>query len=111
MVDRTRSTETRSVTVLSKRRLTETLASALVVESGSNKKYSIKFQSRADVDCLMNDVEAGTMVIIRGFMSEYKGRPEFTVYSFEVNSRARKTFYPSEEIEYVIAKPKNKAIN
>jgi hypothetical protein len=51
------------------------------------------------------------MLIIRGFMGEYKGKPEFNVYSFEVNDRATKTFYPSEDIEYVVAKPKKKTTN
>jgi hypothetical protein len=110
-MEKTKIVETRCVTVLRKTKRTESLADVWAVENGSNKKYSVKFQGSNNVECLMNDINPGTMLIIRGFMGEYKGKPEFNVYSFEVNDRATKTFYPSEDIEYVVAKPKKKTSN
>jgi hypothetical protein len=110
-MEKTKIVETRCVTVLRKSKRTESLADIWAVENGSNKKYSVKFQGINNVECLMNDINPGTMLIIRGFMGEYKGKPEFNVYSFEINDRVTKAFYPSEDIEYVVARPKNKAIN
>jgi hypothetical protein len=108
---KTKINETRCVTVLSKRQRTDTLANIWAVESGSNKKYSVKFQGRVDVECLMNEIQVGTMLIVRGFMGEWRGEPEFNVYSFEVSNRSKKTYFPSEDVEYINFKLKKKESN
>jgi hypothetical protein len=59
----------------------------------------------------MYDIPLDSNIIVHGFMGQFNGKPEFTVNSYEVRSKAMKTFYPSEEIEYVVARPKKKAIN
>ena len=111
MTNRIRTTETRFVSVLSKWYKTPSLAIAKVKENGSNKIYTVKFNSSIDADCLMHDIELGTLLIIKGFMGEYQGKPEFTVYSFEVNNRTNKTFLPSDQVEYINLNPKKKASN
>ncbi len=110
-MEKTKIVETRCVTVLRKTKRTESLADIWAVESGSNKKYSVKFQGRNDVECLMNDINPGTMIIVRGFMGEYMGKPEFNVYSFEISDRASKTYFPSEDVEYINFKLKKKESN
>jgi len=111
MKNRIRPTESRFVTVERKWYTTQSMAIAAVVENGSNKEYTVKFNSSSDADCLMHDVELGTMLIVKGFMGQYEGKPEFTVYSFEVNNRSKRTFFPSEQVEYINLNPKKKASN
>ena len=108
---KTKITETRSVIVLRKTKRSPTLADIWAREVGSNKYYSAKFEGSVNVDFLMEEVDIHSMIILRGFMGEYKGKPEFKVYSFEVTVNSKNTYYPSEDAEYLKVNPKKKASN
>jgi len=110
-MNRIRRTETHNVLVKSKWFVTESMACAFTIELGSNKEIKVKFNSTRDAEALMYDIPLDSNIIVHGFMGQFNGKPEFTVNSYEVRSKAMKTFYPSEEIEYVVARPKKKAIN
>jgi hypothetical protein len=108
---KTKITETRSVIVLRKTKRSSTLADIWAKEVGSNKYYSAKFEGCVDVDFLMEEVNVGSMIILRGFMGEYKSKPEFKVYSFEVTVNSKNTYFPSEDVEYLKVNPKKKESN
>ena len=110
-MNRIRRTETHNVIIKRKWLVTKSMACAFTIELGSNKEITVKFNSTRDAEALMYDIPLDSNIIVHGFMSEFNGEPEFTVNSYEIRSKAKKTFYPSEEIEYVVAKPKKKAIN
>lgn len=108
---KTKITETRSIIVLRKTKRSPTLADIWAREVGSNKYYSAKFEGCVNVDFLMEEVNVGSMIILRGFMGEYKGKPEFKVYSLEVTVNSKNAYFPSEDAEYLKVRPKNKATN
>jgi hypothetical protein len=110
-MNRIRRTETHNVLVKRKWFVTKSMACAFVLELGSNKIIRVKFNDTHDAETLMYDIPLDSNVIVRGFMGEFNGEPEFTVNSYEIRSKAMKTFYPSEDIEYVVAKPMKKTSN
>ena len=110
-MDRIRSYQTHTVFIESKRFATESMAIAKVKELGSNKKFQVKFNNRHHAETVMYDVEDGSLLIIDGFMSEFRGKKEFTVNSFEVKSRSMKSFLPSDQVEYLNFPAKKKASN
>ena len=110
-MDRTRSYRTHTVFIQSKRFATESMAIAQVKELGSNIEFQVKFNNRQHAETVMYDLEDGTLLIIDGFMGNFKGVPEFTVTSFEVKNRSMKSFLPSDQVEYLNFTAKKKASN
>ena len=110
-MDRIRSYQTHTVFIQRKRFATDSMAICQVKELGSNKEFQVKFNNRHHAETVMYDVEDGSLLIIDGFMSEFRGKKEFTVNSFEVKNRSMKSFLPSDQVEYLNFTAKKKASN